>query len=72
MAAEPDKEDGCRLYQLWRNKAWPYGYALIEHWQSQEHLTAPARRRTGSTSDDAINSYLKSNDDEQHCEEIPR
>ncbi|ALC30056.1 putative quinol monooxygenase [Streptomyces bacillaris] len=71
MVVESNKEDGCHLYQLWRNAHDPYSYTLIEHWESQEHLDAHGRTPHWIHFDDTVNGYLKSDYDEHHYTEIP-
>jgi quinol monooxygenase YgiN len=72
MVIESNKEDGCTLYQLWRNANDPYGYVLVEHWMSRESLAAHARTTHWTEFNDTVNSYLKSEYDEHHYTEIPR
>ncbi|MFE2571580.1 putative quinol monooxygenase [Streptomyces mirabilis] len=50
MVVESIKEDGCSLYQLWRNDHDPYSYALSSTGNRRPTLTRTARHRTGSTS----------------------
>lgn len=71
MVVESNKEDGCSLYQLWRNAHDPYSYALIEHWETQGHLDAHGRTPHWIHFNDTVNGYLKSDYDEHHYEEIP-
>jgi quinol monooxygenase YgiN len=72
MVVESNKEDGCSLYQLWRNAHDPYSYVLVEHWETQERLTVHAQTRHWIDFNDTVNGYLKSSYDEHHYEEIPR
>jgi quinol monooxygenase YgiN len=37
---EPDKEDGCNLYQCNAMTMIRYSYTLVQNSESQEHLTA--------------------------------
>lgn len=34
------REDGCRLYELWRNRADPGEFTFVEEWSSDEALAA--------------------------------
>jgi len=72
MVTESNKEDGFRLYQLWRNASDPYNYVLVEHWETQEALTAHGRTAHWIAFNDTVNEYLKAKYDEHHYEEIPR
>ncbi|OBG97400.1 hypothetical protein A5697_18870 [Mycobacterium sp. E3251] len=72
MVVESNKEDGCGLYQLWRNAHDPYSYVLVEHWASQESLVAHGKTPHWINFNDTVNGYLKSDYEEHHYNEIPR
>ncbi|MEU5382011.1 putative quinol monooxygenase [Streptomyces sp. NPDC002387] len=72
MVVESNKEDGCSLYQLWRNAHDPYSYVLVEHWETQEKLNAHGKTPHWIDFNDTVNRYLKSDYDEHHYSEIPR
>ncbi len=71
MVIESNKEDGCSLYQLFKNDHEKCSYLLVEHWDTQEQLDAHGETAHWKHFDKTVNGYLYSDYDEHHYTEIP-
>lgn len=71
MVIESNKEEGCSLYQLFKNDHEKNSYMLVEHWGTQEQLDAHAKSPHWKHFDKTVNDYLYSSYEEHHYTEIP-
>lgn len=70
MVVQSNKEEGCSLYQLYKNDHERCSYMLVEHWESQAHLDAHAQSEHWIHFNDTVNDFLYSEYEEHHYEEI--
>lgn len=72
MVVKSNREDGCSLYQLVRFEHSKYDFALIEHWESKEHLKRHGQTPHWIHFDKTVNACLVEPYDEHHYEEVAR
>lgn len=72
MVVKSNREDGCTLYQLVRFEHSKYDFALIEHWESKEHLKLHGKTPHWINFNDTVNALLTEQYDEHHYSEIAR
>lgn len=72
MVVKSNREDGCTFYQLVRFEHSRYDFALIEHWESKEHLQQHGKTSHWINFDKTVNDYLTERYDEHHYQEIAR
>ncbi len=69
MVVESNQEDGCLLYELWKDTRRQNWYALIEHWRDQGALDAHARTKHWIHFNDTVDEYLQEHYGQRHYSE---